>query len=110
TASRRVLGGLVSLQVALSMVLLVTSGLLGLAENRNLRADPGYLPDRIVIAQLRFPKGTAVDAAQLRLRAIAQRLQALPGVRSTTLTDETPLFGPETVELRPPIRKDAVQP
>ena len=108
--SRRVLGGLVSLQVALSMVLLVTSGLLGLAENRSLRADPGYLPDRIVMAQLRFPKGTAVDAAQLRLRAIAERLQSLPGVRSTAITDDTPLFGPQTVELRPPLRKDAVQP
>ncbi len=92
------------------MVLLVTSGLLGLAENRNLRADPGYLPDRIVVAQLRFPKGTAIDAAQRRLRAIAERLQSLPGVRSIALTDDTPLFGPQTVELRPPLRKDAVQP
>ncbi|MES1257096.1 MAG: ABC transporter permease, partial [Acidobacteriota bacterium] len=109
-ATRRTLGVLVSVQVALSMVLLVSSGLLGQAENRNLRGNPGYLPDRVVVTSLRFPQGTGVEAAQVRLQAIERRLRQLPGVRSVALSDTVPLFNPDTVELRPPGRNDAVQP
>jgi hypothetical protein len=92
------------------MVLLVSSGLLGQAENRNLHGDPGYRPDRVVVVPLRFPAGTETRAAQVRLSAIMRRLQQLPGARSVTLSDSTPMLNAVTLELRPPGRDDAIQP
>jgi predicted permease len=100
---------LVSAQVAMSMVLLVGAGLFAKSEDRNLHANPGYLPQRVVVSQLRFPENTPVAAARVRLDAIAQRMKALPGVHSVAFSDELPMVFRSTVELRPPERADAVQ-
>ena len=51
----RLRAALVSAQVAMSMVLLVGAGLFAKSEQRNLHADPGYLPQKVVVSQLRFP-------------------------------------------------------
>jgi putative ABC transport system permease protein len=101
---------LVSAQVAMSMVLLVGAGLFAQSENRALRADPGYAPQRVVVAPLEFPENSTPDSARLRLRVIAQRMQALPGARSVAFSDDLPLLRPDTVEVRPPLRPDASQP
>ena len=106
----RLRAALVSAQVAMSMVLLVAAALFGKSEQRNLHADPGYLPQKVVVAQLRFPESTALDQARARLDAIAQRVRALPGVHSVAFSDEIPMIGRATVEMRPPGRADAVQP
>lgn len=108
--TKRALGWLVSAQVAMSMVLLVGAGLLSQAENRNLRGSPGYDPQKVVIAPLNFGEGGSVASAQVRLEAIKNRMLALPGVRSVAFSDRIPLFNPDTIELRPPERPDAVQP
>ena len=100
---------LVTAQVAMSMVLLVGAGLFAKSEERNLHADPGYLPQKVVVSQLRFPENTPVAAARVRLDAIAQRMKALPGVHSVAFSDELPMIFRATVELRPPERADAVQ-
>src|SRR5205807_336481 len=104
SGTRRWLGILVSAQVAMSMVLMVCAGLLGQAEDRNLRGNPGYLPQKVVVAPLR------IEATQVRLNAIARRIKALPGVRSVTFSDTIPLFNPDTVELPAPGYPPAVQP
>jgi len=106
----RLRGWLVSAQVAMSMVLLVEAALFAQSEDRTLRADPGYLPDRVVVAPLHFPDGSTVDQTTVRLRAMTDRIRALPGVRSVAFSDNLPLMGRETVELRPPLRSDATQP
>jgi putative ABC transport system permease protein len=103
-------GLLVSTQVALSMVLLVEAGLFARSEERALRADPGYAPQKVVVTWLRFPDSTKAEAVRARVEAIAQRVRALPGVGSVAFSDELPLVRPETVELRPPRRQDASQP
>src|SRR5262249_51541224 len=103
-------GLLVSTQVALSMVLLVEAGLFARSEERALRADPGYAPQKVVVTWLRFPNGAGADAVRARVEAIAQRVRALPGAGSVAFSDELPLVRPETVELRPPRRQDASQP
>ncbi|MBI4877167.1 MAG: ABC transporter permease [Acidobacteria bacterium] len=108
--ARRLPGLLVSAQVAMSMVLLVGAALFARAEERSLRADPGYLPRRVVIAPLYFPDGTSVHSAAVRLLNIAQRMKTLPGVRSVAFSEGLPLFDRATVDLRPPGRPDASQP
>jgi predicted permease len=99
--TKRALGYLVSVQVALSMVLVVGAGLLGQAENRNLHADPGYDSRHIVVVM--FRRSAPLDR-------IKDRLLSIPGVRSVAFSQGIPLLGPDTVEIRPPERADAVQP
>ncbi|MCX6633512.1 MAG: FtsX-like permease family protein [Acidobacteria bacterium] len=106
----RLQGVLVSAQVAMSMVLLVGAALFAQAEGRTLRADPGYLPQKVVIAPLFFPDGTKLETAAVRLLALAERVKALPGARSVAFSEGLPLFDRATLELRPPTRPDASQP
>src|SRR6202012_6156889 len=68
---------------------------------------PGYLPQKVVVAPLRFPEGTALDRVRTRLDAIAQRIRALPGVHSVAFSDEIPMINRVTVEMQPPGRADA---
>ena len=105
----RLRAALVTAQVAMSMVLLVSAGLFAKSEERTLHADPGYLPQKVVVSQLRFPENTTVAAARVRLDAIALRMKALPGAHSVAFSDELPMIFRATVELRPPARADAVQ-
>jgi predicted permease len=107
---RRLEGLLVSAQVAMSMALLVGGALFAQAENRTLRADPGYLADKLVMAPLFFPDSTSLQTAAAKLAQIAQRVKALPGARSVAFSEGLPLFDRATVELRPPLRPDASQP
>ena len=100
--TKRALGYLVSAQVALSMVLVVGAGLLGQAENRNLHADPGYDSRHIVV--VKFQRQAE------RLNMIRDRILSIPGVRSVAFSRSVPLFNPDTIEIRPPDRADAVQP
>jgi hypothetical protein len=105
----RLRAALVSAQVAMSMVLLVAAALFAKSEERNLYADPGYLPRKVVVAPLRFPENTSQATARARLDAIAERIGRLPGAHSVTFSDEPPMIYRATVELRPPGRADAVQ-
>lgn len=109
-ASGTLRGLLVSTQVALSMVLMVEAGLFARSEERALRADPGYAPQKVVVTWLRFPDTARAEAVRARIEAIARRVRALFGVGSVAFSDELPLVRPETVELRPPRRQDASQP
>ena len=88
-------GLLVSAQVALSMVLLVEAGLFARSEERALRADPGYAPQRVVVTWLNFRENSSLEAVRARIHAITQRVQALPGVASVTFSDFIPLRRPE---------------
>ncbi len=108
--ARRLEGLLVSAQVAMSMALLVGAALFAKAENRTLRADPGYLSRQVVVAPLYFPDDVTPQAAELRALAISQRVKALPGVRSVAFSEGIPMFARSTVDMTPPARPDASQP
>jgi macrolide transport system ATP-binding/permease protein len=99
--TKRALGYLVSAQVAMSMVLIVTAGLLSQAENRNLHGNPGYDSRHVAVVSFQRP---------VNLNAITHRVSSIPGVRSIAFSDGIPLFFPETLEVRAPERLDAVQP
>jgi predicted permease len=110
TGGTRLRGMLVTAQVAMSMVLLVSAALFAQSEDRALRADPGYLPKRVVVAPVRFPDGTTRESARVRLRAIGDRMRSLPGARAVAYADDIPMLGHDTMELNPPNRSDASLP
>jgi predicted permease len=106
----RLHGWLVGAQVALSMVLLVEAALFAQSEDRTLRANPGYQPDRVVVAPLSFGSGGTPERTKAHLLAITERVRSVPGVRSVAFSNELPMIFSDTHELRPPSRNDASQP
>lgn len=88
---QRVRDGLVVLQVALSMALLVAAGLFLNSTGRLLRVDPGFDHERVAFARLglsptRYPDGaTRADFVQRLERA----LQARPEIQAVTTTAGT---------------------
>ena len=84
---------LVTTQLALSLALLVLSGLFVRGATAGASADPGFNLDPLVIAQIE-PKLGGYDAAQGREahRAILERLRATPGIESVTEASVIP-FG-----------------
>ena len=95
TRSRRLFGkSLIVVQVALSVVLLSAAGLFvgHLSNLRNL--DLGFDRHSVLLVTLN-PQGSGYNRVQLsRLyRDLLQRLQAIPGVRSASLSGATPIEG-----------------
>jgi putative ABC transport system permease protein len=86
---------LLALQVALSLTLLVATGLLGASFVRLMSVDRGFVADRVLVVPLAMPAGRYADEPT-RLGAYDRLLaavHALPGVRSVTTTSMTPLSG-----------------
>jgi putative ABC transport system permease protein len=94
TGSRRLRSGLVITEVALSLVLLLSAGLLLKSFSRLLNVDPGFRPQNVLTLRLRLPDKKYRDAAQARtfLRETLGRVQALPGVNESCVTTGFP-FG-----------------
>ena len=89
---RRVLSSLVVAQVALSLALLVSSGLL-LRTLRNMNsADPGFNPHHVLTASVALGiAGYPAGEQNAINRKILDRVTALPGVEAAALTDWLPL-------------------
>jgi putative ABC transport system permease protein len=104
----RARGALVSGQVALALILLVGGGLL-VRSFQNLRSrDLGFRPEGVVTLQVAMPQSRYPDrGARLAfVRAVEDRLAALPGVSAVGSTSWLPLtgFGTDTdftIEGRP---------
>ncbi len=90
--NRKLLSALVVTQIALSLPLLLCSGLL-LRTLRNLAgANPGFERDHIMTASVGLNiAGYSNDEAQLIRHTILDRVSALPGVNVATLTDWIPM-------------------
>ena len=95
TRSRRLFGkSLVAAQVAVSVVLLSAAGMF-VRHLSNLRhLDLGFQRDSVLLVTLN-PRGSGYDRYRLsRLyQDLLGRLQAIPGVRSATLSGVTPIDG-----------------
>ena len=90
----RVRQGLVIVQVALTVVLLIGAGLLARSFAKVLAVDPGYRTGRAVVLDLSWP--FSQDPADPLRRKAAQhelmtQLGAIPGVESTGLINAFPL-------------------
>ncbi|UCC84256.1 MAG: ABC transporter permease [Gemmatimonadota bacterium] len=92
---RRTLGALVAAELALAVVLLAGAGLM-LRSVAGLRdVDPGIevenmLTFKLTLPPARYERGRPVADAYARLR---ERLEAVPGVESATVTSALPLGG-----------------
>ncbi len=90
--NRKLLSGLVVAQIALSLPLLLCSGLF-LRTLRNLAgANPGFEQDHILTASVGLNiAGYSDDEAQSIRHKILDRVSALPGVEVASLTDWIPM-------------------
>src|SRR5579863_9184349 len=90
--NRKLLSGLVVAQIALSLPLLICSGLF-LRTLRNLAAaNPGFEQDHVLTASVGLNiAGYSNDETQLISRKILDRVSALPGVEVASLTDWIPM-------------------
>jgi len=90
--NRKLLSGLVVAQIALSLPLLICSGLF-LRTLRNLAdANPGFEQDHILTASVGVNiAGYSNDEARLIRHKILDRVSALPGVKVASFTDWIPM-------------------
>jgi predicted permease len=91
----RVRGGFVVAQVALSLLLLVSAGLLIRSFDKLLRVDLGFKPERLLSLEYRLPRTRYKEvAAQWSFhRQVMDRIQEVPGVQSVALVRGLPFSG-----------------
>jgi putative ABC transport system permease protein len=95
-AGRRLRGGLVVSQTALTLVLLVGAGLLGRSFLQLLAVDPGYRTEGVVLMDLSHPyPETEAEARRLvdRHVQILDRLRGVPGADEVGGANDVPLGG-----------------
>jgi putative ABC transport system permease protein len=109
TSSSITRSALVSIEVALSIVLLIGAGLM-LRSLWNLQAvNPGFDPRNALTMALEIPKHQFAAPAQETqfVREVLQRISALPGVEAVGGVDDLPLTGgsnqPVAVEGQPAV-------
>ena len=85
--------GMVGAQVALSLILLTTGGLVVRSFERLLRADPGFKPEGVLSMRVPIPAQFVQELPQvLALQDRVERaLAALPGVTGVSATSSLPL-------------------
>jgi predicted permease len=77
--------GLIAVQVAVSVTLMIAAGLLVRSASQALRMDTGYDVDHLVEVSLQFPEGTyTANHKAALMRDVHNRLRALPGVTAIT--------------------------
>jgi len=99
TASRqrhRARNGLVVLEVALAVVLLVASGLMIRTFQAMRHVDPGFVnPSQVVTMRVSIPESLIADQVQTARmhEAIVHRLEQMPGVTAVGLTSSVAMDG-----------------
>src|SRR5439155_13410951 len=91
----RTRGSLLALQVALSLMLLVVTGLLGASFARLLNVDRGFVAEHVLLVPVSLP-ANRYDNEQTRQPAYDRLLAAVrevPGVSSATALSVAPLTG-----------------
>jgi predicted permease len=86
-------GGLVIVQVALSMIALVGAGLFIRSMANIRRVDPGFAAEQLVIANVDLGGGGDPEAQVVQRSELLQALRAAPGVRDAELAQRVPFGG-----------------
>jgi putative ABC transport system permease protein len=88
-------GAFVVAQVALSLLLLVSAGLLIRSFDKLLRVNVGFKPEQLLSLEYRLPRTKYKEpAAQWNFhRQVVERLQQIPGVKSASLVRGLPFSG-----------------
>ena len=91
--SRRLISGLVVLEVSLATVLLIGAGFLMSSLRLVMAVDPGFRADHVLTMQFSLPPGRypSKDASAMFCRAILDRVTLLPGVKSASFSDGLPM-------------------
>jgi putative ABC transport system permease protein len=99
TRSARLRSGLVVVQIAVSVVLLVGAGLLARSLLRLSAVDLGFSPDRVLAARIEAPATAFRERAsrQALFSSILGDVRALPGVRSAGATNALPIQDPGNI-------------
>ncbi len=94
TVRSRVYGGLVTAQIALCMILLITSGLLFRSIRESDAFNPGFNTTDLLIADLNLQRaGYKPEDRALFYSQLIERIRSLPGVRGVTTAAVVPLGG-----------------
>ncbi|MGD8361248.1 MAG: ABC transporter permease [Gemmatimonadota bacterium] len=96
TGGAKFRSGLVVLQVAVSVILLIGSALLLRSFGRLAGVDPGFDPEGILAAEVSLP-AARYEEADARFRFftdLRESIQALPGVESVGMIDRLPIRNP----------------
>ncbi|MEN3334845.1 MAG: hypothetical protein V7641_4210 [Blastocatellia bacterium] len=93
--SRRLRSALVIAEIALTLVLLISAGLLMTSFKRLMQVDPGFDPHNVLTIRLRLPDFKYREAAQTTgfLKAVMNRVAGLPGVERLCVTQGLPTPG-----------------
>ena len=97
-SSQRVGRGIVSAQIAITLVLVVGAGLLGRSLMKLLEVNPGFRMEKIVTMDVSLPRPDWTDwktkAGQaIFFRNLLERLRQIPGVRQVGATSDLPMTG-----------------
>jgi predicted permease len=86
---------LVSMQVAVSLVLLIAAGLMARGSLRAFTTDLGFDYRNVISFYLGVAKGTQYKPAKIAevRRRLMERIQELPGVKSVAVASRAPLAG-----------------
>jgi len=103
-ATNRFRSGLVILEIALSLILMIAAGLLLRSFGRLLNVDPGFNSDNVLLTRvwLPVPNNPELDPYRDPLkragftRELLQRVKGIPGVRDAAISsgNSVPLVGP----------------
>lgn len=85
-------------QVALAVVLSIGAGLMMRSLFAVLQTDPGFRPERLVIAPILPPDRKDADLSQnpRLLRDVTERLAGIPGVQAVGAIDTLPISNPDS--------------
>lgn len=109
--ARRILNGLVVVEVALALMLLVGAGLMTRSFAALLKVKPGFEPNNVITAQVFLPPTTYRQRPQLVrfFEDVIERLRTVPGVEAASAVSSLPMQPvavaramPFTVEGQPP--------
>jgi predicted permease len=96
-SSHRLRASLLVAEVSLSLVLLISAGLLLTSFARLQRVEPGFKPEGVFTAQVVLPPERYEEEKLVAFyERLYQRLATLPGSASAALTDRVPLTGAQT--------------
>jgi predicted permease len=102
--SKQLRGALVSVEVAISVTLVLMTGLLVASLQKLMHVDRGFEAERIVAAEVNLPD-KSYDKLQARTAAFRQmleKLHTLPGVEHVGLVSQAPLAGDTWIDMARP--------
>ena len=93
--SQRLRAALIAAEIAVSMVLLVSAGLLAASFSNVMHVNPGFDPNSLLTFSISYNPKLYADPSKMlaEQRELLDRIRALPGVESASIVNVLPLTG-----------------